>query len=55
MLDPELPRRIAAIAARIQKPQYVKIVSNGSLLTERMARGLLDSGLDKLKLSVQSL
>ncbi len=55
MLDPELPQRIAYIAARIQKPQYVKIVSNGSLLTERMARGLLDSGLDKLKLSVQSL
>lgn len=55
MLDPELPQRIAAIAARIKKPQYVKVISNGSLLTERMARGLLDSGLDKLKLSVQSL
>ena len=55
MPDPELPRRIAYIAARIQKPQYVKVVSNGSLLTERMARGLLDSGLGKLKLSVQSL
>jgi pyruvate-formate lyase-activating enzyme len=55
MLDPELPQRIAYIAARIRKPQYVKIVSNGSLLTERMARGLLDAGLDKLKLSVQSL
>lgn len=55
MLDPELPQRIAYIAARIQKPQYVKVISNGSLLTERMARGLLDSGLDKLKLSVQSL
>jgi hypothetical protein len=55
MLDPELPRRIAYIAARIRKPQYVKIISNGSLLTDRMARGLLDSGLDKLKLSIQSL
>ncbi|MCU0561374.1 MAG: radical SAM protein [Desulfobacterales bacterium] len=55
MLDPELPQRIAYIAARIRKPQYVKVISNGSLLTERMARGLLDSGLDKLKLSVQSL
>jgi pyruvate-formate lyase-activating enzyme len=55
MLDPELPQRIAYIAARIRKPQYVKVISNGSLLTERMARALLDSGLDKLKLSVQSL
>ena len=55
MLDPELPQRIAYIAARIRKPQYVKVISNGSLLTERMARALLDSGLDKLKFSVQSL
>jgi radical SAM protein with 4Fe4S-binding SPASM domain len=55
MLDPDLPKRVAYITARRKKPQYVKIISNGSLLTERMARGLLDSGLDKLKLSVQSL
>jgi molybdenum cofactor biosynthesis enzyme MoaA len=55
MLDPELPQRIAYITARRKNPQYVKIISNGSLLTERMAKGLLASGLDKLKLSVQSL
>lgn len=55
LLDPELPERIAYITARRKKPQYVKIISNGSLLTERMAKGLLDAGLDKLKLSVQSL
>jgi molybdenum cofactor biosynthesis enzyme MoaA len=55
MLDPELPERIAYITARRRKPQYVKIISNGSLLTERLAKGLLDSGLDKLKISVQSL
>jgi molybdenum cofactor biosynthesis enzyme MoaA len=55
LLDPELPGRIAYITARRRKPQYVKIISNGSLLTEPMAQGLLDAGLDKLKLSVQSL
>ncbi len=55
MLDRELPQRVAYISARIKKPQYVKVTSHGSLLTERMARGLLDAGLHKLKISVQSL
>lgn len=55
MLDPELPQRIAYISSRIKKPQYVRVTSHGGLLTERMARGLLDSGLNKLKISVQSL
>ena len=55
MLDRELPERIAYIAARIKKPQYVKVTSHGGLLTERMAKGLLYSGLSKLKISVQSL
>ena len=55
MLDQELPQRVAYISARIKKPQYVKVTSHGGLLTERMARGLLDAGLSKLKISVQSL
>jgi molybdenum cofactor biosynthesis enzyme MoaA len=55
MLDRELPERVAYITARIQKPQYVKVTSNGGLLTGRMAKGLLDAGLHKLKISVQSL
>ncbi len=55
LLDRDLPRRIAYIAARIRKPQYVKVTSHGGLLTGRMARGLLDSGLKKLKISIQSL
>lgn len=55
MLDRELPQRIAYISRRIRKPQYTKTTSHGGLLTDRMARGLLDSGLDKLKISVQSL
>ncbi len=55
LLDRDLPRRIGYIAARIRKPQYVKVTSHGGLLTGRMARGLLDSGLKKLKISIQSL
>ncbi len=55
LLDRNLHRRIAYITARIRKPQYVKVTSHGGLLTERMARGLLDSGLKKLKISIQSL
>jgi len=55
MLDHELAERAAYVSARIKKPQYVKVTSHGGLLTERMAKGLLDSGLDKLKISVQSL
>jgi molybdenum cofactor biosynthesis enzyme MoaA len=55
MLDRELAKRVEYVSARITKPQYVKVTSHGGLLTERMARGLLDSGLNKLKISVQSL
>ena len=55
MLDRELAKRVAYITARIKKPQYVKVTSHGGLLTGRMAKELLDSGLNKLKISVQSL
>jgi hypothetical protein len=55
MLDRELAERVAYVSARIKRPQYVKVTSHGGLLTERMAKSLLDSGLDKLKISVQSL
>ena len=55
LLDPKLPERIAYVSGRIKKPQYVKVTSHGALLTERITKRLLDSGLDKLKLSVQSL
>ncbi len=55
MLDHELADRVAFVSARIKKPQYVKVTSHGGLLTERMVKGLLDSGFDKLKISVQSL
>jgi molybdenum cofactor biosynthesis enzyme MoaA len=55
LLDRKIPERIAYISARIKKPQYTKITSHGGLLTERMAMGLLDSGLDKIRISILSL
>ncbi len=55
MLDRELPARVAYITARIKNRQYVKVTSHGGLLTAPMAKGLLDAGLHKLKISVQSL
>ena len=55
MLDPELPERIKYIADRKKKGQFTKINSHGNLLTERMARRLLDSGLDRLNFSVQGV
>ena len=55
LLDPHLPERITYISARITLPQITKITSNGALLRGKMARALLDSGLDKLKISVQSI
>jgi MoaA/NifB/PqqE/SkfB family radical SAM enzyme len=55
LLDRDLPQRIEYVSARIRKPQYVKVTTHGGLMTKRMTQGLLDSGLDKLKISVQSL
>lgn len=55
MLDTELPKRIRYFTDRKKKWQYSKINSHGGLLTERMAKGLLDSGLDRLNFSVQGL
>lgn len=55
MLDPEIPKRIAYITQQKKFWQYTKINSHGGLLNDRMAKGLLDSGLTKLNFSVQSL
>lgn len=55
LLDPELSERIKYIADRKKSEQFTKINTNGSLLTERMAKGLLDSGLDRINFSVQGL
>ncbi len=55
MLDRELPERIAYITKRKKPQQFTKINSHGGQLNERMAKGLLDSGLTKLHFSVQGL
>jgi hypothetical protein len=55
LLDRDLPERIAYITSRQKKTQYTKVTTHGGLLTESMAKGMLDSGLDKLKISIQSL
>jgi len=55
LMDPELPRHIDYISQKKRRRQYTKINSNGSLLTEKMAKGLMDAGLDKLHISVQGI
>ena len=55
MLDKELPERIAYITKRKRPNQITKVNTNGSLCTERMSKGILDSGLDRLVFSVQGL
>lgn len=55
MLDPELPARIKYVSDHKKADQFTKINSHGGQLTERMAKGLLDSGLDRLNFSVQGL
>lgn len=55
LLDPRLPERISYITRRKRPGQFTKVNSNGSLLTENMAKGLLDCGLDRLNFSVQGL
>lgn len=55
MLDKQLPERVAYITEKKQAFQFTKINSHGGLLNERMAKGLLDAGLDRLNFSVQGL
>lgn len=55
MLDPDLPKRVRYITDHKKPWQFTKINSHGGLLTERMARELLDSGLDRINFSVQGL
>ncbi|HUT22798.1 MAG TPA: radical SAM protein [Sumerlaeia bacterium] len=55
MLDKQLPERVKYITDRKKEGQFTKINSHGGLLTERMAKGLLDAGLDRLNLSVHGL
>ncbi|MCB2156314.1 radical SAM protein [bacterium] len=55
MLDSGLPERIKYITDKKQPHQYTKINSHGNACTERMAKGLLDAGLDRVNFSVQGI
>lgn len=55
MLDPELPQRVAYFSQKKKPHQFSKINTHGGLLTERMAKGLLDGGLDRLNFSIQGI
>ncbi|HOE95178.1 MAG TPA: radical SAM protein [Candidatus Sumerlaeota bacterium] len=55
MLDPEFPKRVEYITRKKKPWQFSKINSHGGLLTERMAKGILDAGLDRVNFSVQGL
>ncbi|SFM45666.1 radical SAM/SPASM domain-containing protein [Thermodesulforhabdus norvegica] len=55
LLDPEIGERIRYISSKKRFPTYTKINTNASLLTEEVARDLLDSGLDVLTCSVHGI
>lgn len=55
MIDTELPVRVAYISKKKKPFQYTKINSHGALCTEKMARGLLDGGLDRVNFSIQGI
>lgn len=55
LLDKHLPERVAHITSRKQPHQYTKINSHGNACNERMAKGLLDAGLDRINFSVQGI
>ncbi|GAB4317952.1 MAG: SPASM domain-containing protein [Candidatus Sumerlaeia bacterium] len=55
MLDNELPQRIAYITQHKKPWMFTKINTHGGLLTERMAKGILDAGLNRLNFSIQGI
>ncbi len=55
LMDPEFPERAATIAKRKKPWQFSKVNSHGGMLSERMAKGILDSGLDRINFSVHGL
>lgn len=55
MLDNELPERVKYIIDRKHDFQYIKINSHGGACTEKMAKGLLDAGIDRINFSIQGI
>jgi len=55
LLDRKLPERIAYAKDKLGKETEVTITSNGSILTPKIVNRLIDSGLDRIKISIQGL
>ncbi|MCD6385094.1 radical SAM protein [Candidatus Sumerlaeota bacterium] len=55
LLDKRLPELIYYITQRKSNNTFTKLNTNGALLTEDMAKGILDSGLDRLNFSVHGI
>lgn len=55
LLDRKLPERIRYAKQRLGGETEVTITSNGSLLTPKIIDRLIDSGLDRIKISIQGL
>jgi MoaA/NifB/PqqE/SkfB family radical SAM enzyme len=55
LLDRKLPERIAYAKQKMGAATEVTITSNGSILTPKIVERLLDSGLDRIKISVEGL
>ncbi|UCF93322.1 MAG: SPASM domain-containing protein [Desulfobacterales bacterium] len=55
LLDKEIAKRVAYIKDKCGERVTALIVSNGSLLTEKVMNDFIDVGLDRLKISLQGL
>jgi radical SAM protein with 4Fe4S-binding SPASM domain len=55
LLDRKLPERIAYAKDKLGEGTEVTITSNGSILTPKIINNLIDSGLDRIKISIQGL
>jgi radical SAM protein with 4Fe4S-binding SPASM domain len=55
LLDLELPKKIRYAKEKFRPRTEVMITSNGSVLSDRKIGELVDSGLDRIKISIQGL
>ena len=55
LLDRKLPDRVRYAKQKLGDATEVTITSNGSLLTPRIINRLIDSGLDRIKISIQGI
>jgi len=55
LLDRDLPQKIRYAKDRFRDSTEVMITSNGSVLSDEKIKGLIESGLDRIKISIQGL